>query len=335
MIMSEKQSAVLDAIKPDNKKKNKKLVAHIPAKDILAFKYASTIPILTDTYKQYNDELQELTKKLFIEKSKLLFPDKLNMPSKDALKNCAGKWTEYAFGVIAWNELAKINKENSVKGNDSVYLYVKLPNSRGNETKWTSLLADKYKDALDNFENYPTDEEKKNAGHESFILYASNPDAVILKYSSDELSAIKLAHDPNDTLTNISLASQDMLDRLFEKLQGTVTPSKNIVAFLSVKNSSRSDRRYQFVHEGDSIKSHLMYLHAMRIDRIGSYANKYYAVCFNKISNADKAIMNIASAACVSSSLLGPIWSVDNMFECKVFLDGEKILRTVIYDNEK
>ena len=70
-----------------------------------------------------------------------------------------------------------------------------------------------------------------------------------------------------------------------------------------MKNSLRPDRRYQFVREGDNVKAHLMYLKNRRADIITSFANKFYAVSFNELSQADETITDIASTACVASGL--------------------------------
>ncbi len=53
----------------------------------------------------------------------------------------------------------------------------------------------------------------------------------------------------------------ELIDSIFEKSKGCCfNRKKNIQCFLSIKTSTRSDRRYQFIHEGDDIKAMIMLL---------------------------------------------------------------------------
>lgn len=157
---------------------------------------------------------------------------------------------------------------------------------------------------------------------------------MILKYTNTELASLNLSLPPTSSLSDLSLDNQTKLDKIFREIAGTVTPSNNIVAFLSMKNSLRPDRRYQFVREGDNIKAHLMYLKTIHSDAITSFANKYYAVSFTQPSEADMTITDIASTACVATPLIGPIWSVDKLSACIAISDCIELVQKVIDDNQ-
>ena len=321
------QADVLSKIIP--KREDGTYKAAVPSIEILAYKYSTSIPLPTDRFAKIIEELQKETKDLFALKR----PNTPKPPTTNSFSNCNGRWAEYSFAVTAWNKLCEINNTNQSAQTDCTYVYVKLPDYKGPTTKWTNLFSEPLKNEIATFDRDDSDPAVRNAGHRMFTLYASNPDAVILKYTKAELENINLSLSPSSLLTDISVETQEKLDLVFNNLAGSVTPSRNIVAFLSMKTSLRPDRRYQFVREGDNVKAHLMYLHQRRSDHITSFANKFYAVSFTRPSEPDKTITDIASTANVASGLVDPIWSVDKLFTCIKISDCANLIQTVITDN--
>ncbi len=304
--------------------------AAVPSTEILAYKYCASLPLPTDTFNSIIDGLQAETRGLF----SLKVPNTPQPPSTNSFSNCNGRWAEYVFAAAAWNKLVEINLVNQQAQTDITYIFVKLPDYKDPSTKWTNILCNNLKNEISTFDRDSSDPVVRAAGHRLFTLYASNPDAVILKYTSTELTSLNLSLPPTSGLSDLSLDNQTKLDRIFREIAGTVTPSKNIVAFLSMKNSLRPDRRYQFVREGDNIKAHLMYLKNRRSDTITSFTNKYYAVSLKQPSDADKTITDIASTACVATGLVDPIWSVDKLFACITISDCIDLVQMVIDDNQ-
>lgn len=303
--------------------------ASVPSTEILAYKYSTSLPLPTDSFSSIIEGLQAETRSLFA----LKVPNTPLPPSTNSFSNCNGRWAEYAFAAAAWNKLAEINLVNQQMQIDVIYILVKLPDYKGLNTKWTNILCNNLQDEISTFDRDSSDPDVIAAGHRLFTLYASNPDAVILKYTCDELANLQLSLQPTSGISDLSLDSQTKMDKMFREVAGTVTPSKNIVAFISMKNSLRPDRRYQFVHEGDNIKAHLMYLKNRRIDATVSFANKFYAISFKQLSQADETITDIASTACVASGLVEPIWSVDKLFACITIRDCTDFVQMVIDDN--
>lgn len=304
--------------------------AAVPSTEILAYKYCASLPLPTDTFNSIVANLQSETRILFALKT----PNTPQPPSTNSFSNCNGRWAEYAFAATAWNKLSAINLVNQQMQTDVTYIFAKLPDYKGADTKWTNILCDNLKREISTFDRDSTDPDVHAAGHKLFTLYASNPDAVILKYTSAEFAALRLSLQPTSVLSDLSLDSQTKMDKIFREVAGTVTPSRNIVAFLSMKNSLRPDRRYQFVREGDNIKAHLMYLKNRRADTVTSFANKFYAVSFEQPTQADATITDIASTACVASGLVEPIWSVDKLVACITISDCTDFVQMVIDDNQ-
>lgn len=320
------EANVLDAIKPH--RENGQYKASVPSTEILAYKYSDSLPSSNDVIGHIVDNLQSETRRLFSLKT----PNTPLPPSTNSFNNCNGRWAEFAFAAAAWNKLSEINQQRQ---SDVIYVYVKFPDYNGEDArKWTNILCDRYKNEIKTFDRDNSDQDVNAAGHNRFTLYASNPDAVILKYSSAEFARLHISHSPAQELHNLSLETQEKINNVFVAVSGTVTPSQNIVAFLSMKNSLRPDRRYQFVREGDNVKAHLMYLKNRRCDTIQSFANKFYAIAFQELTQADKTITDIASTACVASGLVEPIWSVDKLIYCQRIIDCQQLVQTVISDNQ-
>ena len=280
--------------------------AAVPSTEILAYKYCASLPLPTDTFNSIIDGLQAETRGLF----SLKVPNTPQPPSTNSFSNCNGRWAEYVFAAAAWNKLVEINLVNQQAQTDITYIFVKLPDYKDPSTKWTNILCNNLKNEISTFDRDSSDPVVRAAGHRLLSL------------------------PPTSGLSDLSLDNQTKLDRIFREIAGTVTPSKNIVAFLSMKNSLRPDRRYQFVREGDNIKAHLMYLKNRRSDTITSFTNKYYAVSLKQPSDADKTITDIASTACVATGLVDPIWSVDKLFACITISDCIDLVQMVIDDNQ-
>lgn len=290
----------------------------IPSLKIMSYVYSDRIPDNSRTFGDLLAEMERATNVAF-----RTHPDHPSLPSKGAIANCNGRWAEYMYACEAWNAVAF---ENSCFENDYAYVFAKLPTNSSEGTVWTALLTDDIRSELASFNRGPDDPAVAESGHDSIILYSSNPDAMLLRFRRGEMPDVGL--DPFSNLTNLNEETMASLDRVFDRLRGAVVPSENIVAFLSMKTSLRPDRRYQFVHEGDSIKSVLMYVASTRRDKgltssraLDFLKNLVYTISFGGISEPDKIITNIAMSACVSSPFMGLIWAVDRLYSCEYLND--------------
>lgn len=293
------------------KSENGKIKASVPCTAILSYVYEKNLPNATMPFKDIVKNLQAETKKIF-----RAHPQKPDEPTSSSFNNCNGRWAEYVFGAYAWNYLVNKNMHNK-QNNDSIrYVYVKLPAKSSEEEAWTMLLKEDQLNELVQFQKQGSSQAIQ-FGHNAFRLSSSNPDAIILKF--DESICIQCGFDPLKALDNLSEGNIELLDGVFYKLKKLVEIEHNFECFLSIKNSVRPDRRYQFVHEGDNVKAILMLLHyklslSNRVDVFCQ--NRFFAFSLNDVNSADEECMDTATAACISNPLAGCIWCVDKIFCC-------------------
>ncbi|TGY93603.1 hypothetical protein E5329_17745 [Petralouisia muris] len=295
------------------KDKNGKNCATVPCIEMLSYVYEKNLPLPDKSFNEIIKDLQEETKKVFA-KTK----PRPKAPTSNSFNNCNGRWAEYVFGAYVWNYLADKNATNKQNNDPIRFVYVKLPTNDSKMDAWISLLKKEQYDTLIEFERDDTDKQVKAAGHKAFRLCSSNPDSVILKFEENDY--IQYGLDSMKTIDNLSGANIKMMDSVFSKLAGKVTIEENLKCFLSIKNSIRPDRRYQFVHEGDDVKAIIMLLCTrlqLNVGNISDFCQKrFYAFSLNGFNGADENCMETATTACISSPVMGLIWCVDKLFSC-------------------
>lgn len=322
--------------------KKTKVTSGIPTTETLADVYGTRLPPSTMAISDFVQSLHQQTLQNFNDANVYLTSigsTNISLPSGSAFNNCNGKWTEYAYAAFAWNSLAKINianKTNAQNGTHSVYVYIKLPNRNSENNDWTQLLLPNITQALS---NYPQTQSAKivspansNYGRR-FELISSNPDAIILKYDSSTIRTLWqntgiTNFDPYSDIPNLSTDITCHLDSLFNYFRNTVLPSSNLQCFLSIKNSTRPDRRYQWVHEGDHVKTILQWIQVYStmgtdpLDTALAYNDlngKFFAISLSNVSNADTEALNTGLVGSIVSPMLGPVWAVDKLISCTNF----------------
>lgn len=284
--------------------------ASVPAKEMLDYIYKATLPDINSTFKGLIKDLDDKTRDLY----KKVKHDRKTVrpPTTSSLRNCHGVWTEHIFDVAAWNALSELNKKRT---DGKCFVYVKLPNRRdsageaaGETIFWTSLL--------DEVPYNRIVEKKRTLGGAK--LESSNPDAVILCLDKTECGQ---DWDPSKPVKNISISTQTMIERLFRLCRGKVKESGQIVAFLSVKSSTRPDRRYQFILEGNSSKG----LYGVAFDSNESAVKlsvlmekKFYAFSLEKGKPADhKALDELIMFASLFNEAVGATHAIDALYDCE------------------
>lgn len=342
-------AALTDSVKTIINSRNEdgeKITARVPTSETLADLFGDNIPDKTLSFDDFISGLHRKAISNFEDANTYLASigeKTVDNPSVSALNNCNGKWTESGYAVFVWNALAKKNRESRLcanKGIYSVYVYVKLPNRTSADEDWTQLFVNRIASTLS---NYPAAQSKRISAISSnygrrFELISSNPDSVILKFDNFTMNTVWTSmgitlFDPYTDITAIDVISASMMDSLFEKFKGKVVPSKNLQCFLSVKRSTRPDRRYQWVHEGNHVKTILQWIQVisstnpmMVLDENLTYDDlngKFFAVSLSEISKADIEALNTGLAGSIVSPMLQPQWAVDKLFECKTFGDIE------------
>lgn len=335
-------STTIQTIINTRDQKNNNVTSGIPTTETLADVYGTGLPSSTMEISDFVHSLHQQALQNFNDANVYLASigsSDISLPSGSAFNNCNGKWTEYAYAAFAWNSLAKINTTNKTtaqNGTHSVYVYIKLPNRNSENNDWTQLLLPNITQALS---NYPQTQSAKivspansNYGRR-FELISSNPDAVILKYDSSTIRTLWqntgiTNFDPYSDIPNLSTDIACHLDSLFNYFRNTVLPSSNLQCFLSIKNSIRPDRRYQWVHEGDLVKTILQWIQVYSamgmapLDTALTYNDlngKFFAISLSNVSNADTEALNTGLVGSIVSPMLGPVWAVDKLISCTNF----------------
>lgn len=283
--------------------------ASVPAKEMLDHVYKATLPNVGCTFEVLIKELDEQTRDLY---KKVKYNKKRFLaPTTSALSNCHGVWTEHIFDIVVWNTISELNSART----DGKYLvYVKLPNRRdvadkgdGESVFWTSLLGE---------EPYSRIIKKKETLGAK--LESSNPDAVILCLDQGECGK---AWDPSKPVNDISKETQAMIEGVFAQCKGKVYAAEQIVAFLSVKSSTRPDRRYQFILEGNSSKG----LYGVAFDgldnviKLGALMDrKFFAFSLEKRKEPDHAALDgLIMFASLFNEAVGATPAIDALYDCE------------------
>lgn len=306
---------VLDAIKP-KRESSGKWKAAVPSKEILGCVFETSLPSKESTFLELKRSLQENTRTFYTQKRIPGTRKKLSMPTAGSFNNCNGRWLEYMFAVYAWNALAEINLGTP---DTDPYIYVKLPNNATADVpdqeerisvSWTSILDETHLERI----------ERKKADlfeGETSKLEASNPDAVILRLPRDTCSEIL---SPLSKIENISLETQHKIDSLFSAFTGKIHSLGQIIAFVSIKASTRSDRRYQFIVEGNSTKGLYATAFSRESDlKVGKLMmNKYYAFSLEPSKPADhEALDGLIMFASLFNEAVGATRAIDALFDCE------------------
>lgn len=166
-------------------------------------------------------------------------------------------------------------------------------------------------------------------------LASSNPDAVILYLPK---SACSDSLPPDSQINNISTETQKNLDDLFKQYSKKVSKIGQIVSFISIKTSTRSDRRYQYIIEGNSVKG--LYATAFNDDSKLKYAalmdHLYYAFTLQKKKPADhKALDGLIMFASLFNEAVGSARAVDALYDCPTPNDVAKKIKKIVKKHEE
>lgn len=301
------------------KKKPSGYSATIPAKKMLDLYFGNNLPNPKQEFKEILNDLdtgaralvdeynaEELKKKESERKECVL--------GQGSLNRCHGEWSEYICDVTAWNVLCELNA--SKDEDEECFVYVKLPNSNVSKKKnvWTSLLSADPQQLIE-------ERRKRLTRTENALevkLESSNPDAAILRLSPSRLPG---ELDPRRKMTNISEENQKTLSSVFGKCKGHIESEGQLVAFLSYKTSTRADRRYQWIVEGNSVKG----LIAAAFDndqnpyKLGVLMqNRYYAFDLDGTSQgSNHEVLDglIMFSSLFNESAIGRVSAIDGLYE--------------------
>ena len=314
---------VINAIRKSVRPGENGYTAKVPAKDLLDLLYGENLPDPECSFQKILEALDEgavaLIKKYNAVERKKDEPDQriCTEPNQGSFNKCHGDWTEYICDVFTWNILSELNKG---KGDDEdCFVYVKLPDrnvrkKKESENVWTRLLSQRAQQLIE----IRRQRLKKAENDYEVKLESSNPDAVILQIAPNLLPEDL---DPRECMTNISIENQKRLSDTFKKCKGLIKSVDQLVAFLSYKASTRADRRYQWIVEGNSVKG----LIATAFDdgqnpyKLGVLMrDKYFAFDLNgEYAERNHKVLDglIMFSSLFNESAIGRVFAIDGLYE--------------------
>ena len=203
------------------------------------------------------------------------------------INNSRGEWLEDALKVIFWNAAVEHSDGNAV--------IVKLPNAA--QLQFRDLYEPRAKGYLDElFQSL------KDRGMD---MQMSNPDFICVTGLADGKDAMTKP-------ITVSEQSMQMLDSAYEKLIGQCNADA-IPFVITVKTSTRPDRRYQIVHEANVVKSLVAHLGGRFWNR--DLYTAFYAMIASRVSPADRnALRNPATHTLVQVNWT-PVPLVDEIYQ--------------------
>lgn len=317
------EKAYVELIGEGAEKKRGQWTASVPTQETLALMYGDNFSDSTESFDQILSKIDGEVIRLYRKYNRKKHVNKVSIPNAGSFNKCHGDWTEIICGFTVWNVLCELNEHREEK--DGYFVYIKLPDRKNgvgdeteDETLWTRLLADKPNQLINQRKG-----RLKRANGNAVKLESSNPDAVILR-----LSELPEGVNPTVKLEGLSEENQKILESTFRLCKGCIASADQLVAFLSIKTSTRPDRRYQWIVEGNSVKG----LIAAAFDdesndlKLGTLMrNKYYAFRLkgkpkmtgaNEVDADRKALIGlIMFSSLFNESAIGCVDAIDELYE--------------------
>lgn len=263
---------------------------------VIACAYADSLP---------NGSLSEILSNL--EKTVIHCCTELGISQKDigtSDNNVRGAWTKWIFGSISWNFFCKYATQHNA-------CFVMLPSI--SRLTFTELFDTDAGEAL------KRGLLSKLNSH-GIELTMSNPDFIC----ASDIPPDGIFQNP---IPNLSLESQNLLTSAYEKIVGSC--QYNSIKFgIALKTSLRSDRRYQIVHEGSTLKAFIAHLQVRYWDI--DFKTDYYAVVANDVSDADKRVLSAPAIHSIVDVHTPPVKAIDEIYEVRSTDDMEFCIRKMI-----
>ena len=204
------------------------------------------------------------------------------------LANVRGDWLEQVLGLLLWNIVA-----DSHFGNTAI---VKLPNAT--ILPFLGLYSPQAQGYLEDlFASLKT---------QDISLTMSNPDFVCVTNLPEEIAAsfrtpLKMGKEAASTMASA-----------WELLRGICDPF-SVPFVLAVKSSIRPDRRYQIVHEANTVKALVAHLASRYWDK--DLYTAFYALIADTVSDQDRMVLRNPATHTLVQVAWTPAPVVDGVLE--------------------
>ena len=204
------------------------------------------------------------------------------------LSNARGEWLENILGLVFWNAAARESGGRTA--------IVKLPNA--NQLRFHNLFEPRSREYLEQlFESLAEDEIAMEMSNPDFICVTNLPDE-LTPYFSSELTM------SSDTLEKLSSSYRMLAGKCDVDAMPFV---------LTVKTSTRPDRRYQMVHEANVVKTLMAHLAGRFWNR--HLQLKFYVMVAGRVSDSDRKVLRNPATYSLVHVSWPPVALIDGVFE--------------------
>lgn len=229
--------------------------------------------------------------------------------SGGAINNSRGAWLESILGSIFWNVVATLPKTQDC-------CLIKLPNATG--FNLVNLFEPDAKYAIESglFRTLEQQNIQMNMSIPDFLFINQLPEEVSVNYRT--------------TIEDLTVTSQDIMSQAYQQVLNQCRYDSLKFA-ISVKSSLRPDRRYQVVHEGNTVKALIGHLQVRFWDT--SFQTKFYIMCAGRVSDQDRNIMRSPATHSITDVHAQVIPAIDEIFEVHSTYEVEDLVKRLIEDN--
>lgn len=229
--------------------------------------------------------------------------------SGGAINNSRGAWLESILGSIFWNVVATLPKTQDC-------CLIKLPNATG--FNLVNLFEPDAKYVIESglFRTLEQQNIQMNMSIPDFLFINQLPEEVSVNYRT--------------TIEDLTVTSQDIMSQAYQQVLNQCRYDSLKFA-ISVKSSLRPDRRYQVVHEGNTVKALIGHLQVRFWDT--SFQTKFYIMCAGRVSDQDRNIMRSPATHSITDVHAQVIPAIDEIFEVHSTYEVEDLVKRLIEDN--
>lgn len=226
-----------------------------------------------------------------------------------SINNCRGAWLENIIGSIFWNVVATLpdNRDSCL---------IKLPNATN--FSFIDLLEPDAKSALESGL-------LRTLEQQNIQMHMSIPDFIFVNQLPDDVS-----DNFHVTLGNLSILNQELMSNSYHHILNQCRYDALKFA-VSVKSSLRPDRRYQVIHEGNTVKALIAHLQVRFWDT--GFQTNFYVMCAGHVSDQDRNIMRSPATHSITDVHARVIPAVDEIFEIHSTQEVEELIKSLIQSN--
>lgn len=224
--------------------------------------------------------------------------------NSNAFNNARGAWFEMLLYTHFYNLSIQSQR----------YFIFRIPNV--NQFAFTHFFNDEVRERLGELEQH--------LRNQMITLKMSNPDFLCVDLNTVS-PTVKSEILSLQSVSNFDVQKLADIENVYLKFAGACN-FDSIRFAISVKTSTRPDRRYQFIHEGNIIKALTAHLQTRfwRTD----FGIKFYALTNNEPTVADREVLKTAAISSITNVFASSVRAVDEVYWIQTSSDLDNFFNT-------